>query len=162
MVQGTLLTPEVRNWVGKKSEWWTPPEPVERSEIRRFAEAIMDRNPLYMDDAYGKRSRYGTRIAPPTLVIRPPYGGEEARGPGERTFAIHVPGARRGVNAGNEVEIFRPVRPGDVVRQRSRVLEITEREGRSGRMVIIVFETVFVNQDDKVLAIGRQTGIRMP
>jgi acyl dehydratase len=162
LTQPTLVTEEVKSWIGKKSDWWTPPEPVERGAIRRFAEGIMDRNPLYTDEEYARKSRYGSLIAPPTYVIRPPYGGWEIIGPGERSFQIHIPGARRAVNAGNEVEIFRPVKVGDIVKQRSRVLNIYEREGRSGKMAIVVIETVYANQHNQVLAIGRQTYIRMP
>ena len=158
----TLVTPEVRALVGRKNAWWEPPEPVTRSEVRRFAEATLNPGPLHLDEGYAARSRWGGVVAPPTYVIRPPYGGIAIHGPSARTFRVDIPGAPRGVNAGNEVEVFRPVRVGDIVRQRTRLAEVQEKTGRSGPFVLIVVETVYVDGQGEVLALARQEHIRLP
>lgn len=157
-----LVTDEVKAQIGKETDWWTYPEPVERGAIRRFAEAIMAPNPLYTDQEYAQKSRFGTLIAPPTFVIMPPRGGFKITGPTEGFPKVEIPGIRRGVNAGNEVEFFRPVRLGDVISQKTRVVDIYEREGRSGPLAIVVYETIFKNQDNQLMAISRQRFLRMP
>ena len=47
---------------------------VERGLVRRFAEAIGDPHPIYMDEETGKQSRYGANIAPPTFPRVFDYG----------------------------------------------------------------------------------------
>ncbi len=61
----SAITPELRNAVGKESA----PKvfEVEKGHIRRFAEAVGDPNPMYRDEAYARKSRYGNIIAPPLL-----------------------------------------------------------------------------------------------
>ena len=52
---------------------------VEKGSIRRYAEAVGDNNPLYRDEAYASKSRYGGIIAPPGFFGWPvgdvPMGG---------------------------------------------------------------------------------------
>lgn len=50
---------------------------IERGAVRRFAEAIADPNPLYVDEEAAKRSRYGRPIAPPTFPRTFDYGRVE-------------------------------------------------------------------------------------
>jgi len=57
----------------KYPEAWsdaTPPIPeITRSAIRRFAYGIGDDNPLWVDEEYGSRTRYGSILAPPSIVV---------------------------------------------------------------------------------------------
>ena len=156
-----MVTDEVRTQIGKETEWWTYPEPAERGSIRRFAEAIMDPGPLYADQEYASKSRHGTIIAPPTFVIMPPRGGRELMGPTDGLPQVHIPWISRGVNGGSAVEFFRPVRVGDVISQKTRVADVYDRHGRSGTIAIIVYETLFKNQDNALLAVSRRSLIRM-
>ena len=59
------VTDEARKQIGKTSEPRT--YEVERGAIRRFAEAIEDRNPLFNSDRDARQTRYGSMIAPPTF-----------------------------------------------------------------------------------------------
>ena len=57
---------------------------VEREAVRKFAEAIDDPNPLYVDEEAAKASRYGGLIAPPTFPRTFDYGEVEGIGsPGQ-------------------------------------------------------------------------------
>ena len=47
---------------------------VERGAVKKFAEAIADPNPLYVDEASAKRSRHGRLLAPPTFPRTFDYG----------------------------------------------------------------------------------------
>ena len=161
MTQPRLVTDEVKAMIGREAQPWTAPEPVDRGAIRRLAEALMDENPLYTDEEYAKKTRYGGIIAPPTFAIRPPWGTWEMKGPSEWIPAVDVPGTRRTVNAGNELEFFRPVRPGDTLSHRTRVADIYERQGRSGPMAIATVETVVSNQRGQVVALFKQTFLKM-
>ncbi len=50
---------------------------VERGAVRRFAEAIADPSPLYVDEEAAARSRYGRIVAPPTFPRTFDYGRVE-------------------------------------------------------------------------------------
>ena len=47
---------------------------VERGAVKKFAEAIGDLHPIFIDEEIGKQSRYGTNIAPPTFPRVFDYG----------------------------------------------------------------------------------------
>lgn len=47
---------------------------VERGAVKKFAEAIGDLAPIYIDEEVGSNSRYGRNIAPPTFPITLDYG----------------------------------------------------------------------------------------
>src|SRR3989338_2643949 len=64
-----MLSEELARFIGK-------PEDVRVFEagkevIRRFADAVGDRNPLYYDEEYARNSRYGSIIAPPGCISSP-------------------------------------------------------------------------------------------
>jgi len=52
-----------------KEEYFPGREVVDISSIRRYAQAISDLNPLYLDEEYAKKSEYGGIIAPPTFIF---------------------------------------------------------------------------------------------
>ena len=64
------------------------------------------------------------------------------------------------LNASNELEFFRPIKPGDVISVTDKCVDIVEREGKRGKMLVITTERTFRDQNGEVVAIGRQTGIR--
>lgn len=64
------------------------------------------------------------------------------------------------MNGGNEYEFFQPIQAGDILSITSRVSDIYERDGRVGRMVFIVSETVCRNLKGEIVLIIRSTGIR--
>jgi len=170
----TYLTEEVRAYIGRDSEPVTAAEPVEAGAVRRFAQAIMDPDPIYWDgDA---ASGYGGPVAPPLypgFAFRRPPGTPD---PLDRAKANHdydglgggggaglppVPGMPvRLLNGGVEAEFFALARHGDQITAQSCYADIYEREGRTGTMVFIVTETTYTNQTGQVLAKVRNTSIR--
>lgn len=58
-----MLPAEVTNVIGQTSA--VRIFEVEKGALRKFADAVGDRNPLYWDDEYARNSRFGTLIAPP-------------------------------------------------------------------------------------------------
>ncbi len=66
----------------------------------------------------------------------------------------------RGLNAGNEYEYFDVVCAGDVLEARGKTVDIVERMGSIGPMIITTSETTYKRlSDGKVVAKGRGTGI---
>ncbi len=52
-----------------RTESCTNNEYATRLAVIRFCEGIGDDNPLWMDEAYGAKSIYGTQIAPPSFIF---------------------------------------------------------------------------------------------
>ena len=148
MTQESVITQEMRDVIGVESEAIT--YDVERGAIRKFAEAIGDDNPLYVDEEAARKSRYGGLIAPPTFMRSMSAGRSRA------TVQSPYPAA---LDGGSEWEYFEPVRPGDRISVTMKVSEMFEREGRLGNMLFIIRETSYVNQFGKTVAIQHGTGI---
>ncbi len=125
---------------------------VEKGAIRRYAEAVGDDNPLYRDDEYAAKSKYGSIIAPPGFfgwaVSTSPMGGAIGKA---ITAALNA-GFFRILDAGKSYEFFLPVREGDTLIGSPQIDDIAEKEGKSGSMYIISFKTTYMNQNGDVVA----------
>jgi len=119
--------------IGKKTKPYTVE--VEKGHIRRFAEAIGDESPLYIDEEFAKQTVYKGIIAPPTFpttfTMGRPTPLTEACGfelrrvlHGEQSYIHHL-----------------PVRPGETYTVQTEVTDVYEKEGRMGKMTFIVLET---------------------
>ncbi|MBI4312226.1 MAG: MaoC family dehydratase N-terminal domain-containing protein [Chloroflexi bacterium] len=160
MTTTRLVTNEVKKMIGLVGEPYTWPEPLDRSAIRRFVQATYEQKPQYADPSYAADS--AGLCAPPAYVIRPPFGFWDKGMLGEAAIPeVHIPGTTRTVNGGNECEWFRPVREGDTITQQARIADIYERIGRGGPFAAIIAETVFTNQRGELVAVSRQTTIRL-
>jgi acyl dehydratase len=146
-----ILNEEALKQVGKAGEART--YDVERGAIRRFAEAIEDRNPLFNDDHAARATRFGGMIAPPTFC---------------RSMGSPIPDVRisalgqsfRGLDGGSEWEYFKPIRPGDRITVQTKLVDLRESEGRLGPMIFITMETTYTNQFGELCVTQRSTGIR--
>ena len=98
-------------------------------------------------------------MAIPVSVIAPP------------TFCnIFVDGLRRpdiklefgdfGLFASQAIENVSPIRPGDTLEARTRLQEVYSKTGRSGKMVFVVWETSFTNQQGETVVLVRDSFIR--
>jgi len=159
----SLLTEELRAWIGREVTY-TAPEELGRAAIRYFALALGDDNPLYRDEAFAAATRHGGIVAPPTLVCETNQYLDRA--PDEDGYLGHtwpLPLAdRRFIRGANEYEFLRPVRPGDRLTARWRVLDIYERETRQGVMLFVCSEGRYFDQHGELLAINRETNIYQP
>jgi acyl dehydratase len=173
----SYITSEIKALIGLEGEPQIAWEPVERSEVRRFAQAIMDDDPIFWNDAYAKNTRYGGVVAPPLFPLfaqRQPPGSPDplaitVTDPDYDGFAglltsglppIPLPQLPRLLNGGNEVEFYQLPRLGDRITARTKYLDIYEKTGRSGTMVFILVETRYTNQQDELLLVSRVTYIR--
>lgn len=155
----TLLTEEVKSWVGREVVYEAPEE-LGRASIRYFALAVGDDNPLYIDEDYARANGYPTVIAPPTLVCET---NQFMRGSaGDRNYLGHtwdlpVSGTRL-IRGGNEYTFFRPVLPTDRITARWKLAEIEEKTSSNGvPMLVAVSEATYTDQNLQTLAINRET-----
>ena len=149
MTQDSLITPAMQQAIGHVVS--TEVADVERGAIRRFAEAIEDPNPLYTDASAAHASGYRDVIAPSTFfrslrTATPAMPDEDA-----------VP---RLLDGGSAWEYFEPVCAGDRITLVTTMESLTERAGRLGKMLFIVYTTEYTNQDGKPVAVQRNTIIR--
>jgi acyl dehydratase len=122
---------------------------VTAEDIRQFAEAIGDPNPLYHDEAMAGRSLYGGLIAPPTFPTRFRQAidlGLDRR----RTLILH---------GEQEYRYTRPIRAGDAITCRSRVVDVVTKEGRQGPMMLLIIETSGEDARGQPVFHGRSTAI---
>ena len=64
------------------------------------------------------------------------------------------------LNGGNEIEFFKYMKIGEKTSSVTKVVDILEKEGRSGPMVFIISETEVRNNKGELLLISRSTAIR--
>lgn len=148
MTDESLITDEIKQWLGKELDRVVLE--VEKGAIRRFAEAIGDPNPLWSDEVRARKTRYGGIVATPTFLrLATSYAD----------FPFKTPVDRR-LDGGSDWEYFEPVRSGDTITGVTRLVDAREREGRLGKMLILVRETTYTNQYGEMVAKQRATGIR--
>jgi len=122
---------------------------VEKGKIKEFAMAIGDDNPLYRDGEYAKKEGYRDIIAPPTFGIAIDMWG----GPGFLGLCrwleldpLHL------LHGEQEFEYLGEINPGDEIRARVKVAQVTQREGKSGIFTLVRLETEYINQrQEKIL-----------
>lgn len=113
---------------------------VEAGHLKRFAEAIGDPNPRW------------EREAPPTFFV--------ALAPGSMHLAEAEEYGKGWLNGGNRFEYFVPVKVGDRITATGRIGDVYEKEGSSGNLLFIIFETDYLNQDGQLVARLKATAIR--
>lgn len=157
-----MLPEELTKFIGQTTG--TTTYAVERGAIARFAEAVGDTNPIYWDEEYAKKSKYGAIISPPGFfgwAIRRPRsteGPEAVAGMrGGPDFA--AAGFPRVLDGGTEYDFIKPIKAGDILTAESKIKDIIEREGRTGKMVFLIRETTYTNQNGEVVAKARGTSI---
>ena len=133
---------------------------VEKHDIQRFAVAVAwpnKPNPLYHDEEFGKASRFGSIIAPPTFATSLKWLGPvlEKVNPSMGPYRV-------GMNGGNEYEMYLPIRPGDVLTGRGKLATLKENpRDDGGCMLIITMEGNFTNQKGEKVLTARQTLLRI-
>lgn len=114
---------------------------VERGMVKRFVESIGDPHPIYVDEATGERSRYGTNIAPPTYPRVFDYGVVEG---------LQLP--KKGLIHGEQVyEYKRPLLVGEELYCFTEVKDYYEKKGNAGLMAFLEVERRGETKDGEVI-----------
>jgi acyl dehydratase len=163
MAQESLITDEIHSWIGHETPPWTIA--ASQLDIKRFAVATDDVNPLYVDEEYAQKSRYGGIIAPPLFYMAPltnpvPESALRPDGlPYEGKFPIPPTPLPRLLDGGTEIEFFAPIRAGDTITGRCKIVDIYQKEGRSGPLIFVVRESTYTNQNGEVVLIEKGAAI---
>jgi hypothetical protein len=128
---------------------------IDRSIIARFTEAVEDNNPLWQEGSKVNKSRYGSLVAPPSLIFSAMFSGDPRRPELPRPY-------QRTLDGMGEWELLEPVKLGDVITSVTKFVGFETRQGKSGEMLFFFFETCHRNQNDEVVAISRSTLINLP
>jgi len=130
--------------IGREYDRMTYP-PVTAAELITYARSLGVEDPIYLDEAAAAAGPYRGLVAFPTFVVK-------LRG------GVHLPPevmkemTRAGFDAGKDIELGEPIRPGDVLTASSRITEIYDKTGRSGTMTFLVFRHELRNQRDELVA----------
>lgn len=118
-----------------------------KDSIRHFAEGIGDMNPLYRDEDYARKTKYGNIIAPPCYLYPIQWGV-----PGGGLTGIH------GWYVGGDWEFYRPIYAGDEFRVVGVLRELVEKQGRmgGGKTWISYDEVIYINQRGEI--VGKERG----
>lgn len=103
---------------------------IESGAVKRFAEAIHDPAPIYIDEEAGKASRYGRNIAPPTFPVTLDYGVIEE---------LVLP-AKGLIHGEQKFHYKRPLLVGEEVYGVTAIKNYYERTGSFGKMGFLVIE----------------------
>lgn len=119
---------------------------VNSDSIRHAARAIGDANPLWIDAAHGRASRFGRCVAPPALLYGVTWGSWDMRR-GEGLPGVH------GLHASDHWFYHRPLLDGDEVRATKAMIALDERTGAyAGRSLMQRREFRYYNQRDELVA----------
>ncbi len=141
MAEESLLTEEIISQIGTESEDIVLE--IEKRVVKMFVEAVEDPNPRWKD------------TAPPNLLCTVLAGA----GGGRIRVQSSTP-RRGGVAGGDDLELFQPVKVGDVITSKAKLIDIQERVGRDGtRRLYSIVETTYKNQKGEVVATDKSTSI---
>jgi len=149
--------------------------PLERDTLRRFVQAIMDTDPLYLDAAYAAKTKHGEIVAPPLYPVHAFRRGVDAPDPldilhtdpdadgaggNDGVFfgltPIESP-FKRLLNGGNEIEFFRCLAVGETCVANARYADVKLREGKNGALLFVTIETTFSTTTGERLLVNKQT-----
>jgi acyl dehydratase len=156
----SIITPEMRACIGYASEPAILPEEIAGSDVRRYADATADTNPLWMNEEYARRAGYRGRVVPPMMVLQLYRRMGKLEDVWKR---VPLPTGYTDVrNAGQEVEWLQPVYVGERLTLQHRIVDIVARQGRAGLGIYLTRESEFRNEAGQVVALVRATSVRLP
>jgi hypothetical protein len=132
------IVAQVRARIGWRSEGSR--SLVEEGHVRRFCEAIGDDNPRWREEA------------PPTFAVA--LAADTPQIPEALAYG------KGWLNAGDRFEYLEPIRIGDEIESRTVLVDAYEKQGSSGNLLFLVFETEFQNQKGRTAVRLRGTRIR--
>ncbi len=152
---------ELKTMVGQEQPEQVAVDAVCKHMIRHWCEAMEDANPLYTDEEYAKKSKYGSIIAPPTMVqawsMPPLWPAREMPAVYKRIFETCAKaGFDQIIDTDGEMEFFCPLFPGDRVHVVTKVGEVTpEKKTSLGNGHFITLESTYTNQRGELVCVQR-------
>jgi acyl dehydratase len=159
--EGPQVLPAARDLIGRVTFQKTF-DPVSPRMIKEYVAGTGDWKPMHVDEAGAAAGRHGRIVAPALFfqaVCRDVVPESQLLEDGQhRTLGVEgVTG--RSVLAGQDIELFEPVHVGDVLTLRETLVSITEKEGRSGPLVIVVTDETYSKTGGRPVARSTTTRI---
>jgi acyl dehydratase len=124
---------------------------VTEDMMMAFAQAVGETSPQYVDPRAAQKTASGGLVAPP--IFYDVFRADQFPDPKVKFGKVSF-------NAGQRCEFHAPIRPGDTITMKTRITDVYEKTGRTGKMVFIVRETSYENQKGERVAVVEQSQVR--
>jgi acyl dehydratase len=141
---------------------------VIRRDWQRWAAAVADDNPLWFDPDYARANGYRDVICPPLylqyaiLGVSPLAGLRPDGSSGAVSGSLSFPKAPRRMAGGESTTFHLPAYHRDEIEMIRTIESVVEKEGRSGRFVLVTWHTVYHNQHGELVAEASTSMIARP
>jgi acyl dehydratase len=165
-VTESLIDPETAARVGTVAA--TATGEVIRRDWQRWAAAVGDDNPLWFDPDHARANGYRDVICPPLYLQYAILGVSSLSGlrpdgsSGAVSGSLAFPKAPRRMAGGESTTFHLPAYHRDEIEMVRTIESVVEKEGRSGRFVLVTWHTVYRNQHDELLAEASTSMIARP
>jgi 3-methylfumaryl-CoA hydratase len=148
---GTLLTDATRAWADRT--YPVHQVTVTANDIRRFAYATGETDPVHFDVEAARAAGYPDLVAPPMFYVflrvqpnhlRPRAELEADGSPGEDIPPVAIRGAMAGATT---LEVTREFVSGDEISCHKRLIGAVEKTGSSGPLLFLTFEYRYVDAE---------------
>ena len=149
-------TSDIDRWIGVPIGGGEIIEDIHVNDIRRWAQAMQNPNPLHYDRAWAAESRFGRILAPQSFTVNCTWGHGA-----EPSIQGVVPGTHM-LFGGDEWWFFGPrIAPGDVFRNDKMLFDYRVRDTAfAGPTIFSRGDTSYFNQRGELVAKQRSTSIR--
>lgn len=159
----SVITDEAREWARRQYPSYV--FEVGRTDIQKYAHATGEIDPVHFDVDAARAAGHIDVVAPPFFpyVIRMHaahvVGRKSLEPDGSATADVPPLPTTRAMAGETTIDLGEPVVAGDRITVTKRVVEMYEKEGRSGPLVFVTQEFTFTNQRDEMVARERFTRI---
>jgi hypothetical protein len=115
---------------------------IEKGMLRKFAEAIEDKNPRWLEEA---PPTFPASLVPRELL--------------NKLFNADIP-LKRLLNGTSELEYLKPIRAGDVISITAKLTRLRQMAGTEGPTLFMFTEMTYTNQRGEVVVKGKSTYIK--
>ena len=129
---------------------------VEEGKLTEFARAIHADDPIYLDPKAARLAGFAALPAPPTFSCATAHWQPESDGNPLNLDLTRV------LAGGNEWEYRRPLLAGEELTVRTRIADVTRKQGSKGLMTLIIREMSFHDASGELALIARSTIIELP
>jgi len=166
MTEVSLIPAEVAARVGTEAA--RAVGEVNRRDWQRWAVSVGDHNPLWFDADHARAHGYDDVVCPPLFLQYAvlgvtPLGDLRADGSsGAASGNLQFPDAPKRMAGGESTTFHRPAYHRDELTMVRTVESIVEKQGRSGRFVLVTWRTTYTNQRDELVAEATTSMIARP
>ncbi|MCG8632342.1 MAG: MaoC family dehydratase N-terminal domain-containing protein [Desulfobacterales bacterium] len=151
---------DIKAMTGRESKPHFGADRVNPAMIRHWCEAMEDGNPLYTDEAFAGKSKYGAIVAPPQMVMTytmPPLWPKAERelDPFARAIAMLQEEGYFGIIATTtSYEFFKPLELNNRISQKIKLSAVSpEKKTRIGTGHFLTAEQTYANEAGDVICV---------